>query len=112
MLLYDSARPGLQPTQTAALAIVTGGAIPTSLGGAAIPLVRLAPAAAVTGVILQSGIYNGQMITLVNESIAASSVTFAAAPGGGVADGAQAIAGLTARTFVWNAAQALWYRAA
>ena len=52
-------------------------------------------------------------VWVVNESVAANGVTFAASGTSHVADGAAAsIAGLTARKFVWNSVKSLWYRAA
>lgn len=89
-------------------ALATGGTITT----AGVAIARVAPAAAVTGVILQPGT-GTQEIWVVNESTGASSVTFAAAATSNVADGtSSAIAGLTARKLVWSSAQNLWYRAA
>lgn len=72
--------------------------------------VRLAPAAAVTGVILATGYAPGQIITLVNESAAASSITFAAAGTSHVAAGVSVvIAGLTKLVMVWDSSTNLWY---
>jgi hypothetical protein len=72
---------------------------------------RVAPAA-VTGVVLQVGTTPGQEVWVVNESAAASSVTFAASGTSNVEDGvSDVIAGLTARKFVWDSAQSLWFRA-
>ena len=72
---------------------------------------RVAPTAAVTGVILQAGTVAGQRCTVVNES--AFSVTFAAAGTSGVADGtSDVIAATTARSFVWDSGTSLWYRVA
>jgi len=112
VMLYNSVQPGAAPAGAAAVATATGGTIATSLSGVPIAVTRQSPAAAVTGVILAAGLYNGQTITVIDEAVAANTITFAAAPGGGVADGAQAIAGLTARTFVWDSGTSLWYRAA
>jgi hypothetical protein len=118
VMLYDGVRGADKVSlsglgATAALIIATGGIVPTSVGVMPIALVRLAPAAAVTGVILQQGLYNGQMVFLVNESVAASTITFAAAGTSFVADGAgSALAGVTGRLLVWDAAVSLWFRAA
>lgn len=71
---------------------------------------RVAPAGAVTGLILAAGVFPGQLLTVVNESAALSTITFAASGTSRVADGVLSIiAGLTARTFVWNASTSLWY---
>jgi hypothetical protein len=117
MILYDSLQGAsgvsLRTPAGAAIAIATGGTIPTSTAGLPIGQVRVSPAAAVTGVILQQGLYNGQAVWVVNEAVAANTVTFAAAGTSFVADGAgAALAGLTGRLFVWDAPSLLWYRAA
>lgn len=98
------------PLQSAtAPAIATSGTITTAGVGVA----RVSPAAAVTGIILQAGTIPGQEVWVVNEAAAANSVTFAAAGTSNVADGAgAAIAGVTARKFVWDSGTSLWYRAA
>ncbi len=71
---------------------------------------RVAPAAAVTGVILQAGIASGQLCAVVNESVAASTVTFAASGTSNVAGGTTvSIAGLVSRVFVWDSVTSLWY---
>ncbi len=98
-----------QAQSAAAATVATGGTITTALTGAA----RVAPAAAVTGVILQAGTTAGQEVTVINESAAASSVTFDVAGTSRVADGAASpIPGLTARRFTWDSATSLWYRSA
>lgn len=95
---------GVQSASAAAVA--TSGTITTSGVGVA----RVAPAGAVTAVVLQAGVYPGQEVTVVNEAVAANTVTFAAAGTSNVADGTgDAIAGLTARTFVWDSSTSLWY---
>jgi hypothetical protein len=95
-------------TSGAATVIATAGTIDTSLD-----LIRLAPAAAVTGVIMAKGLYNGQRCTVVNTSIAASSITMAAAGTSFCADGVTTvIPGLRASNFHWDAAGQLWYRTA
>lgn len=71
---------------------------------------RVAPAGAVVGIILQPGTVAGQEVTVVNESAAVNTVTFAVAATSNVADGATSvIAGLTARRFVWNSVAARWF---
>lgn len=86
-----------------------GGTIAT----AGLVISRVNPAAAETGIILQAGTQNGQVVWVVNEAVAANSLTFAAAATSHVADGtSDVIAGLTARCFVWDGSTSLWYRAA
>jgi hypothetical protein len=92
-------------SSTASAAVVaTSGTITTT--GAAIA--RVAPAGAVTGVILQAGVYDGQLCIVRNES--AFSVTMAIAGTSNVADGVSAvIAALTQKVFTWSAAASLWF---
>lgn len=91
---------------TTAPVLATAGTITT----AGVGLARVAPAGAVTGVILQPGTADPQRVTVVNESPGADSVTFAAAGTSNVANGASCvIPGLTAQSFVWDTATALWY---
>lgn len=72
---------------------------------------RVAPAGAVTGVILAVGTVPGQILTVINESSAVNTVTFAAAGTSNVADGVSSvIAGLRAARFVWDSGTSLWYR--
>ena len=86
-----------------AAAISTGATL-----SAASDVVRVSPAAAVTGVILTAGLFPGDVVIVINEAAAANSVTFAAQGTSRVADGTSSvIAGLTARRFVWSGA--LWY---
>lgn len=93
----------------AAAAIVNGNTIST----AGVGIARVAPAAAVTGIVLQAGTFSGQQVWVVNEAAAANSVTFGASGVSAVADGtSDVIAGLTARLFVWDSITFLWYRAA
>jgi hypothetical protein len=86
--------------------IGTGSAIATAGKGVA----RVTEAGAVTGIILNAGTYDGQIITVINESN--QTITFAASGTSHVADGASdVIAGLTARTFVYDGTDTnLWYR--
>lgn len=101
-------RPQSTAQSQDAAAIATNGTITT----AGVFVARVAPAAAVTGVVLQAGSFGSQEVWVLNESAAASSVTFAASATSNVADGtSSALAGLTARKFVWNSVQKLWYRA-
>jgi hypothetical protein len=92
-------------------AIGTGGTI--AFGN--LKYVRLTPAAAVTGVIIGVGTAiatdPAQEIVLINESIAANSITMAIAGTSAVANGVSCvIPGLTARRFVWDPATSLWYQ--
>lgn len=90
-----------------AFAVGTGGTIPT----AGLYTSRVAPAGAVTGVILQAGQYPGQEVMIINESIAANTITPAVAGTSHIADGVSGvIAGLTAKGYVWDSVTALWYR--
>lgn len=98
---------GLDVTATAPVN-VNGDTIPTTSD-----IARSAPAGAITGVILQAGTANGQRVTVVNESAAANTITFAAAGTSNVADGVTTvIPGLRASTFWWNASTGRWYRTA
>lgn len=73
-------------------------------------LVRINPGAAVTGIIIQSGIFDGQELVVVNIAAAANTATMAAAATSHVADGTgDAIVGLAARAYVWSAQDSLWY---
>jgi hypothetical protein len=87
--------------------IITGGTITTLSVGMA----RVTEAGAITGVILQGGSFDGQMVWVVNE--ANFTIAFAVAGTSHVADGATlTIPGLAARLFVWDTTTSLWYRAA
>lgn len=95
----------IAPSATAPV-ITNGTTITTTHIGQA----RVAPAGAVTGIILQAGVVGGQELTVINESAGANTVTFAASGTSRVADGvASVIAGLTARKFSWDASTSLWY---
>lgn len=87
-----------------AAVLASSGTITTSGVGAA----RVAPAGAVTGVILQAGTTGGQTVCVVNES--AFSVTFAASGTSHVADGvSDVIAANTARKYIWDSGVSLWF---
>lgn len=89
-----------------AAAVATNGTITT----AGVSVARVAPTGAVTGVILAVGTTGGQVCTVVNEAVAANTVTFAASGTSNVADGTSSvIAGLTARRFVWDSGVSLWF---
>src|SRR5579863_4304413 len=99
----------LSPLQSAtAVAIASSGTIAT----AGIGVSRLAPAGAVTGIIMQAGTIPGQMCLVVNESAVGDTITFNTTPAtANVADSATelAIPGLTARLYVWDSGTSLWY---
>jgi hypothetical protein len=85
-----------------------GGTIAT----AGLGVSRVTPASNRTGIILQAGTQPGQFVTVINEA-ASATLTFNTTPAtANVADSATegAIAGLTARTFVWDSATSLWYQ--
>lgn len=91
---------------SSAAAVATNGTITT----AGVSVARVAPTGAVTGVILAVGTTGGQVCTVVNEAVAANTVTFAASGTSHVADGTSSvIAGLNARRFVWDSGTSLWY---
>ena len=97
---------GIEIQSASAAAVATNGTITT----AGVSVARVAPAGAVTGVILAVGTTGGQVCTVVNESVAANTVTFAASGTSNVADGTSSvIAGLNARRFVWDSGTSLWY---
>lgn len=109
VMLYD----GVGGATRVALAVTSGG-VQVPGNGATLPttggLTRVAPGGAVTGIILQPGISNGQLVTVVNEAIAANTLTFAAAGTSNVSDGTgSVIAGVTGRSFIWDAAVSLWF---
>jgi hypothetical protein len=85
---------------------ITGGTL-TPAGYSSSMIV--APAAAITGVILAAGTVDGQTVIIINNS--ANSITFAAAGTSNVADGTgSVIAANTAAMFVWAATPARWFR--
>ena len=89
--------------------IGTGGTIPTAGIGTSL----VTTTTNVTGVILAAGTFNGQQVSVVNES--ANTITFNTTPSTShMADAATqpAIGALTARQFVWVTAQGFWYRMA
>jgi hypothetical protein len=89
-----------------AVAVASSGTIATK----GLSVTRVNPAAAVTAVILEKGEVSGQVVTVVNEATGANSVTFAATGTSFVADGAStAIAGLTSKSYVWNATAGKWF---
>ena len=96
---------GLAQSSTAP-ALASSGTITTTDVSSA----RVAPASAVTGVILQAGTIAAQEVLVVNEAAAANTITFAASGTSNVANGTgTVIAGLTSAKFVWDTATSLWY---
>ena len=72
--------------------------------------VRVSATRASNGVILGRGYGRGQSVTILNEGASANSIAFAAADVSHVAEGqSSVIAGMSARTYVWDEATRLWY---
>lgn len=92
---------------SAAAALASNGTIKTANVGVA----RVAPAANVTGIILQAGTVAGQEVWVVNES--GFTIQFAVNTTSHVADGAASvIPANSGRKFVWDSGTSYWYRAA
>lgn len=88
-----------------AVAIANGATVSTTAVGAS----RVAPAANVTGIILEAGSESAQVVTVVNES--AFTVTFAAAGTSNVADGTSSVISANrCALFVWDSSTSRWYR--
>ena len=86
-------------------ATITGGTIPS----AGIGLARCNPAGAITGVIVQPGTIDGQVLLIENSAAAANTITMAAAATSNVANGVTTvITGLQLAVLVWNASTARW----
>jgi hypothetical protein len=101
-----AALTALKAQSATAVATAGGGTIATNIS-----VSRVSPAAAVATVILAVGTVAGQALTVVNEAIAANTVTFDTAGTSNVADGASTIiVGLSAARFVWDTGTSLWYR--
>ncbi len=93
----------------ASQAVATGGTISRNIGGYEFETLPVSASSAVSGVILQPGITDGQQITVINTS--PNQITFGGAATSNVADGAgDTIAPARAATFRWLAATSLWYR--
>lgn len=108
IVLGDSELTTVPPATAANVQSVNanGGTIFPNLFG----LVTVGGAGGFTGVILQAGTYSGQAVTVINTG--GGSITFAVSGTSNVADGAaDVIAQNTARTFIWDAGNSLWYRA-
>lgn len=86
-----------------------------TIATAGVGIALVTPAAARAGIILQAGTFNGQEVWVVNQGTAANTLTLNTTPAtSNVADSATetAIAGLTARKYVWiGGATNLWYPA-
>jgi len=96
----------LLPQSPTAQAISANGTTITLSSG----VVRLAPNAAYTGIIVPVGTFGGQPLILINESVAANTLTMAAAGTSHVADGVGCVlAGVRLMWLTWNSSTALWY---
>jgi hypothetical protein len=85
-------------------------AVPAS--GVAVGTIRCQPAAPSPASSCLSAVLTASTSPVFDESSAANTITFASGGTINVADGTSSVvAGLTARTFVWNAATSLWYPA-
>lgn len=94
------------PTTASATASAIANGVTLQAG--ATDVIRVAPAGAVTGVIMAAGLFPGDAVVVINEAAAANTVTFAAQGTSRVADGTSSvIPGLTARRFVWSGS--LWF---
>lgn len=96
--------------------ITPASATPTTIASSATithnscPVVFVTTAAAVTGVILQAGTQNGQIVTIIHAGAVGNTITFAASGTSNVAGGtAVVITGPRSVTLVWNARTNLWY---
>jgi len=102
-ITVDTVQGGQSAT---AVVLATSGTIST-----AARISRIAPTAAVTSCVLQSGTAAGQTVIVVNEGVAGSSATFAASASSLVALGAVVVSGLKSTQFVWDTSTNLWYGA-
>ena len=91
-------------TANAAVTLVNSATIQT----AGLGLSRVTNGGAVTGIIMQPGTVDGQVVYVEND--AAATATMAAAGTSNVANGVTCVlAVLCVTPFVWNATTALWY---
>jgi hypothetical protein len=83
-----------------------------TIATAGVGIALVTPAAARTGIILQPGTINGQVVEVVNQGAAANTLTAAAAGTSNIADGtSDVITGLTAARYIWiGGSTNLWYR--
>lgn len=110
--LWYSVSPNLVLGTVATVQSATAAATASSgtIATAGVGVARVSPAGAVTGVILGAGAYPGQQCWVVNEAVVGNSVTFAASGTSNVANGVgEVIPGLSARLYVWDSGQSLWY---
>jgi hypothetical protein len=85
--------------------VADGGTI--SIG--AMHSVWVAASTAVRGVSVQPGAQHGQTIVVIHEGAAANSIEFGPPAASNVAEGAEAIEGLSSRILIWNAEHKLWH---
>ena len=92
---------------SAAAALASSGTITTS----GLRVARVAPTAAVTANVIQAGNFDGQELTIINETTTGTFTVTAAASGtSNVADGTGlVISGLRCAKLVWDASTSLWY---
>jgi hypothetical protein len=94
----DNAIAFPQETVGTVMTITNNATIPSGSG-----IVRVTTAGAVTGIILQAGLFAGQTVTVIHEGAAANTITFAAVATSNVMDGvADVLTGPSARIFVWD----------
>jgi hypothetical protein len=112
--LWYSCQPlingALATAQSSSAPVITNG---NTINTAGVGVARVAPGGAVTGIILQAGTTPGQVVTVINESAAANTITWNTTPAtANIADSATEgnIPGLTARTYCWDSSTSLWYR--
>jgi len=86
-------------------AVADGGTIVT----AGMHSVWIAATEKVRKVGVQPGAQPGQVIVLINEGAAENAIEFGAPSASNVAEGVEAIAGLTSRIMIWNAENKLWH---
>lgn len=105
LLLWVSQSPRGIESPTAPVVAASG-----TIATAGLETSRVAPSAARAAIILAVGTYPGQRVTVINESAAANTVTFDVVANSHVADGVSSvIAGLNARTFVWDSIAGTWF---
>lgn len=90
-----------------AQALATSGTI-TAHG---VRIARIAPTAAVTAIVIQQGDFDGQELTIINETTTGTFTATAAASGtSNVADGTSfVLSGLRSAKLNWDASTSLWY---
>lgn len=91
---------------TSTSGLSTGGTIATTT-----PIAKPTPGSAVTGIILQPGTVDGQVMGIINLGLAGASITFAPSSTSHVEDGtSDVIASGNAALFLWEGTNARWYR--